>query len=70
MTGQMDRTDVLKSKHAVLKEEHRDLDVAIRAIEESAFPDQLALKRLKRKKLQLKDEIARIEDDLTPDIIA
>jgi len=66
----MDRKDVLKQKLAILKEEHRDLDVAIRAIEESRLPDQLALKRLKRKKLGLKDEIARIDDDLTPDIIA
>ncbi len=70
MSGQMDRKDVLKQKLAVLREEHRDLDVAIRAIEEAAFPDQLAIKRLKRKKLGLKDEIARIEDEITPDIIA
>ena len=70
MSGRMDRKDVLKQKLAILKEEHRDLDVAIRAIEESRLPDQLALKRLKRKKLGLKDEIARIDDDLTPDIIA
>jgi len=70
MTGQMDRKDVLRKKHTILREEHRDLDIAISAIEASSFPDQLALKRLKRKKLTLKDEIARIEDDLTPDIIA
>ena len=70
MSGRMDRKDVLKQKLSILKEEHRDLDVAIRAIEESRLPDQLALKRLKRKKLGLKDEIARIDDDLTPDIIA
>lgn len=70
MSGQMDRNDVLKQKLAVLQEEHRDLDVAIRAIEEASFPDQLAIKRLKRKKLGLKDEITRIEDELTPDIIA
>jgi len=70
MPGQMDRKDVLKQKLAVLREEHRDLDVAISAIEDAAFPDQLAIKRLKRKKLLLKDEISRIEDELTPDIIA
>lgn len=70
MSGQMDRKEVLKQKLAVLQSEHRDLDTAISAIEEQAFPDQLAIKRLKKRKLALKDEIARIEDDLTPDIIA
>ena len=46
MAGQMDRKDVLRQKLGVLREEHRDLDVAISAIEEAAFPDQLAIKRL------------------------
>ena len=53
-----------------LKQEHRDLDSAIDALEESGRADQLQLKRLKKKKLYLKDEIARIEDQLLPDIIA
>jgi hypothetical protein len=53
-----------------LKQEHRDLDSAIDALEESGRADQLRLKRLKKKKLSLKDEIARIEDQLLPDIIA
>ena len=53
-----------------LKQEHRDLDSAINALEESARADALQLKRLKKKKLYLKDEIARIEDQLLPDIIA
>lgn len=66
----MSHEDVLRVKLEVLREEHRDLDVAIRAIEESLRPDMLAVKRLKRKKLSLKDQIARIEDELTPDIIA
>lgn len=59
------RTNLLK-----LKQEHRDLDSAIDALEESGRADQLQLKRLKKKKLCLKDEIARIEDQLLPDIIA
>jgi hypothetical protein len=59
------RTNLLK-----LKQEHRDLDSAIDALEESGRADQLQLKRLKKKKLSLKDEIARIEDTLLPDIIA
>ncbi|MEL6587219.1 MAG: DUF465 domain-containing protein [Pseudomonadota bacterium] len=66
----MSREEVLRTKLGVLREEHRDLDTAIRAIEESVRPDMLAVKRLKKKKLLLKDQIARIEDDLTPDIIA
>src|SRR5262249_4999517 len=53
-----------------LKQEHRDLDSAINALEESGRADALQLKRLKKKKLSLKDEIARIEDQLLPDIIA
>jgi len=53
-----------------LKQEHRDLDSAINALEESDRADQLQLKRLKKKKLYLKYEIARIEDQLLPDIIA
>ncbi|MGI8726044.1 MAG: YdcH family protein [Methyloceanibacter sp.] len=52
------------------KQEHRDLDSAINALEESGRADALQLKRLKKKKLFLKDEISRIEDQLLPDIIA
>ncbi len=55
---------------ARLKQEHRDLDTAISSLESSLTADQLQLKRLKKKKLQLKDEIAQTEDELFPDIIA
>jgi hypothetical protein len=54
----------------MLRVEHRDLDSAIRALADSAVPDQLAIARLKKRKLKLKDEIAWIEDQLVPDIIA
>jgi hypothetical protein len=60
----------LKAKLVQLREEHRDLDVAIEALVVSASYDQLQILRLKKKKLCLKDEIARIEDILLPDIIA
>ena len=60
----------LRETLARLKQEHRDLDSAIEALEESGRADQLRLKRLKKQKLSLKDEIARIEDLLLPDIIA
>lgn len=61
--------DVLKARLAQLKQEHRDLDAAIAALG-SSLSDQLQLTRLKKRKLQLKDQIARIEDSLLPDIIA
>jgi hypothetical protein len=67
---EMSHEDVLRAKLALLRQEHRDLDDAIRAYEESRFPDMLALRRLKRQKLALKDRMARIEDEITPDIIA
>ncbi len=60
----------LRDSLARLKQEHRDLDAAINALENSGKGDQLQLKRLKKKKLYLKDEMARIEDQLLPDIIA
>ena len=68
MSTSDDRT--LRQKLAQLKQEHRDLDDAILALEAVAERDQLHLTRLKKKKLSLKDEIARIEDQLLPDIIA
>jgi hypothetical protein len=53
-----------------LKEEHRDLDSAIEALEHIVAGDQLQIQRLKKRKLGLKDRIAYLEDQLTPDIIA
>jgi len=69
-TGEMSREDVLRYELEVLRREHRDLDEAIEALGERPAPDQLTLKRLKKRKLALKDQIARIEDQLFPDIIA
>jgi hypothetical protein len=60
----------LRAKLAELTQEHRDLDMAIAALIASGANDQIQLTRLKKRKLQLKDQIARIEDDLLPDIIA
>lgn len=68
--GEMQTEEVLRVKLEVLRREHRDLDEAIRALEERATGDPLTIKRLKKQKLQLKDRIALIEDRLTPDIIA
>jgi hypothetical protein len=55
---------------AELRTEHRDLDSAIAALGEIGAPDQLRIARLKKRKLALRDEIASIEDQLIPDIIA
>ena len=53
-----------------LRQRHRDLDAAIDSLERSGPGDQLRLRRLKKTKLQLKDEITKLEDSLWPDIIA
>ena len=60
----------LVARLAWLRTQHRDLDAAIDALRELPAPDQLQLARLKRQKLKLRDEIAMIEDQLVPDIIA
>jgi len=62
--------DMLRVKLAALRREHRDLDEAIAALHDRATADQLTLVRLKKRKLLLKDQIARVQDELTPDIIA
>ena len=54
----------------ILRTEHRDLDVAIGALAEGPVTDQLQFARLKKRKLRLRDEIAMLEDQLIPDIIA
>lgn len=53
-----------------LKAEHRRLDEEIERMRQSGQVDQIELARLKKRKLVLKDQIAAIEDDIHPDIIA
>lgn len=53
-----------------LKEQHRDIDIKINDLTESPFQDQLRMLRLKREKLQLKDQIVALEAEIYPDIIA
>ncbi|MEJ6397645.1 YdcH family protein [Yoonia sp. 208BN28-4] len=69
-SAKMEQTEVLRVELAVLRQEHRDLDDAIHALHAKGAPDMLTLQRLKRQKLSLKDQISRLEDRLTPDIIA
>jgi hypothetical protein len=59
-----------RAKLAQLTQEHRDLDSAIDAMVQAGNPDLLALSRLKKRKLKLKDEITEINNGLLPDIIA
>ncbi len=61
---------VLRARLATFKVEHQDLDAAVCALEAKPRPDQIQIARLKKKKLRLRDEIARLEDQLLPDIIA
>ena len=60
----------LKAQLVRLRQEHRDLDVAIEALHNSPSSDLLQVQRLKKRKLVLRDRIIAIEDQLTPDIIA
>ncbi|MDH5822044.1 YdcH family protein [Luteimonas sp. RD2P54] len=65
----MQTTDLAEAsrKLAELRVEHRDLDLAIARVQADAHADDLAVKRLKKRKLQLKDAIARLESSLIPD---
>jgi hypothetical protein len=53
-----------------LKTEHRDLDLAIHRLTDDPLHDQLSLKRMKKRKLLLKDQIAAVERQLDPDVMA
>ena len=67
---EMDQTEVLRIKLEMLIREHRDLDEAIEALHEKTTHDMLTLKRLKKQKLRLKDQITVLQDRIVPDIIA
>ena len=60
----------IRRELAELRQEHRDLDLAIDAMTESAAIDTIRIQRMKKRKLALKDRIAVLEDRLLPDIIA
>ncbi len=67
---EMSPDEIARARLEVLRREHRDLDEAIGALAAQALTASLTLQRLKKQKLVLKDKIARLEDQLTPDIIA
>ena len=60
----------IEARIAVLETEHHDLDDVIARLALDPMQDQLQLRRLKKKKLLLKDLIARLRDRLIPDIVA
>ncbi|MCS6946202.1 MAG: YdcH family protein [Steroidobacteraceae bacterium] len=57
-------------KLRALRIEHRDLDDVIARLIMDAGANELQIKRLKKRKLQLKDQIARLESQLIPDLNA
>ena len=68
--GEMDPIDVMRVRLQALEREHRDLDEAIRALEDKGTGDIFTIRRLKKQKLVLKDRIRHLEDRINPDIIA
>lgn len=64
-----DTADVV-NQLAELKLEHRDLDAAIERMAQTPGADELQLRRLKKRKLRIKDLIARLESELIPDLDA
>ena len=61
---------LLQAEFERLSQEHRDLDAAIDALLQLGAGDRLQIQRLKKRKLALRDRLAFLEDQLTPDIIA
>ena len=60
----------LQQRIVALKLEHRDLDAAIVRLEQDADHDELQIRRMKRRKLLLKDQVARLERQMDPDVPA
>ena len=67
--GAADPEAAAREALAALRQRHRDLDAAIEALQLQGS-DPFTVRRLKKRKLALRDRIAAIEDELTPDIIA
>ncbi|MEO8677276.1 MAG: YdcH family protein [Casimicrobiaceae bacterium] len=67
--GNADRVDLMQ-RLVALQIEHRDLDDVIRRLSNDPGHDQLQITRMKRRKLMLKDQIARLERQIDPDVCA
>lgn len=70
ITHRMTREEFVTARLGALRIAHRELDEEIHTLVERQIARPLELQRLKKQKLILKDEIARLEDEITPDIIA
>ena len=70
MTMEESDIEVVQLRLEELRLEHRDLDDAIRSMEEQIYSDQFQLRRMKKRKLLLKDMIAKLESRLIPDLNA
>ena len=68
--ARMEQVDILRIELGVYRQEHRDLDDAIHALQDTGTANMLTIKRLKKQKLALKDKMAVLEDRIIPDIIA
>ena len=66
----MNDDDPGQQRLADMRAEHRRLDAELAALRDAGTADQMELARMKKRKLRLKDEIARLADDIVPDIIA
>lgn len=62
--------EAVRARIRELQVEHRDLDAVIARLSDAPYPDQLQLRRLKKRKLFLKDMINKLEMSLVPDIPA
>jgi hypothetical protein len=60
----------IRARLLELRQQHQDLDAAVAALEDQPLPNQLQIARLKKQKLILRDQITKLENQLTPDIIA
>ena len=69
-SSELNHTEMLAIRLEMLRQEHRDLDMAIAAEMAVALPDRLTLQRMKKQKLALKDQITQISAQLIPNIIA
>ncbi|MGI4851016.1 MAG: DUF465 domain-containing protein [Janthinobacterium lividum] len=66
----MDQQEILHNQLGKLNEEHRELDLLIEKLRNETIVNQIAVQRLKKRKLLLKDQMLRIQSRLLPDIIA
>jgi len=70
MDGEAQEQQALLEKLGMLRAQHDTLNQEVDVLAENGVVDQLKIARLKKEKLRLKDEISRLEDQITPDIIA